>query len=200
MIRRLAKAAIRKVITDYDLYTILRAPDVIAEPAGREDVRFDRVTDLQIVRDAPGAIIRDQAGLGGEEAAGFGAWIDGRLVSACWFWWGERYRVSRMLWPLADHEAKLVQIGTDDAFRGRHIAPDLIQYAGYHMRLQGAGRLYARVWHSNKPSIKAFRRAGWTPAAWVGRIALSPPRYYRLVLRWRPKFRITLSCQKSKGE
>jgi GNAT superfamily N-acetyltransferase len=200
MMQRLAKATILKVISGYDLYSIYRSPSVIHEPAEQEDVRFTTVNDQQVILNAPSATVRGLAGFGGDEAVAFGAWSDGLLVSLCWFWWGERYRLSRTVWPLDGRAAKLVQISTDESFRGQGIAPRLIQYAAYKLQQQGMGPLYARIWHSNKPSIRAFRKAGWTPAAFVGRLAFSPARYNRLIIQWRPKLRCTLSSQLEKGE
>jgi RimJ/RimL family protein N-acetyltransferase len=34
------------------------------------------------------------------------------------------------------------------------------------MREDGFTRLFARIWHSNEPSRRAFRRAGWQPVGW----------------------------------
>jgi ribosomal protein S18 acetylase RimI-like enzyme len=200
MIKRLAKAALRKIIADCELWTIYQAPDKFPEPAGRDDVRFAPVDDRQVILNAPSEIIRGMAGFAGAEAAGFGAWVDGCLVSLCWFWWGERYRGSILVWPLAERAANLVQISTDEGFRSRQIAASLIQYATFRMQQQGAGTLHARIWHSNVPSAKAFRNAGWTPTAFVARIARSPKRYYRLIVQWNPKFRVTLSFQARKGK
>ena len=200
MIKRLAKAAVRKIIADYELWSIYRAPEKTLLPAEWESVRFAPVDVRQVILSAPSTAIRNLAGFAGAEAAGFGAWVDDCLVSLCWFWWGERYRRSRLVWPLTEHEAHLVQIITDEGFRGRQIAAGLIQYATFRMHQQGAGPLYARIWHSNAPSVKAFRNAGWTPVAFVARIARSPERYYRLIIQWDPKFRVTLSFQTSKGE
>jgi GNAT superfamily N-acetyltransferase len=200
MMQRLAKATILKVVCGYDLYTIYRSPKEIHEPAEQQNIRFKPVNDRQVILSSPSATIRGLAGFGGDEAAGFGAWSDGHLVSLCWFWWGERYRAARTVWPIDGPAAKLVQISTEETFRGRGIAAGLIQYAAYKLQQQGMGPLYARIWHSNTPSIRAFRKAGWTPAAFVGRVALSPSRYNRLIIQWRPKLRCTLSSRLEKGE
>ena len=41
---------------------------------------------------------------------------EGTPLAAAWFWWGERYERDRGFWPLAEKEAKLVQVTTADGF------------------------------------------------------------------------------------
>lgn len=103
-------------------------------------------------------------GYGGYQSIGFVAEEDGVPVAHCWFWYGDRYR-ERNLWPLAEGEAKLVRIETRPESRGRGIASDLIAYASARMAERGFTRLYARIWHSYKPSLKAFKKAGWSRVA-----------------------------------
>src|SRR5687767_1260986 len=98
----------------------------------------------------------------GPDTVGLGLFIGGERACACWIWYGERYRRERNFWPLADKEAKLVQIETDPKFRGRGLAGRLLAHARVEMRRRGFTRMYARIWHSNEPSVRVFTKAGWT--------------------------------------
>jgi ribosomal protein S18 acetylase RimI-like enzyme len=110
--------------------------------------------------------IREQAWYCGDDAASFGWLVDGEIAGLCVYWWGDRYR-TRNFWPLAPRQAKLVEVITARAFRGKGIGRRLIQASAAHMQASGFVRLYARVWHSNTPSLAAFRAAGWRRVALV---------------------------------
>lgn len=99
-------------------------------------------------------------GYAGPDAIGF-AYDEGDVrLSHCWVWYGERYK-SRNFWPLAMGEAKLIALETEPETRGRGIAPKLLRYVMTELANQGFKHLYARIWHSNKSSIRAFEKAGW---------------------------------------
>ncbi|PHZ83674.1 GNAT family N-acetyltransferase [Paremcibacter congregatus] len=105
------------------------------------------------------------AGFSGPEAYGYeylSSLSHTEALAQCWYWYGERYKV-RNFWPLNEKEAKLVDIETTQKARGMGIAPALIAYSCAQMKENGFKKLYARIWHSNKPSIKAFSKAGWQP-------------------------------------
>lgn len=112
------------------------------------------------------ALIRAQTGYAGEGSHAYAAYDDERIVGVCFYWFGERYR-TRNFWPLAVGEAKLVQIVVLPDARGRGIAPRLIQVSSQDLIQKGFRRAYARIWHSNTPSVRAFERAGWTRIAFV---------------------------------
>ena len=42
-----------------------------------------------------------------------------------------------------------------------------MHYAEARMARLGVRRAYARIWHSNEPSIRMFLKAGWSEAASV---------------------------------
>ncbi len=111
-------------------------------------------------------LIREQAWYHGAGTHAYACLLGSRIVGLCYFWHGERYR-TRNYWPLADGEAKLVQLVTVPELRGRGIASKLIARASEDMAKQGFHRLYARVWHSNAPSSSAFVRAGWRRVATI---------------------------------
>ena len=78
----------------------------------------------------------------------------------CFYWFGERYQKRNFL-QLKEGEAKLVQIVTDPLMRGKGVAQTLIAMSSLDMQRRGFSRLFARIWHSNTPSLRAFERAGW---------------------------------------
>lgn len=64
-------------------------------------------------------------------------------------------------WPLRPGEVALMDIATEDAARGRGLAGQLIRSATRHYLAQGHQRLIAFIWWSNRPSLRAFEKAGW---------------------------------------
>lgn len=105
------------------------------------------------------------------EAYGFGALVDNQIQCACWYWTGETY-AKRGFWPLEAKDAKLVQIVTADNFKGRGLATALIEWSSAEMAAAGFSRRFARIWHSNKSSIRAFEKARWRSLALVATTTL----------------------------
>ena len=95
----------------------------------------------------------------GPDSYGFAYEENGKRLCHCWVWYGERYR-TRNFWPLKENEAKLIALETDETARGRGLAPKLLEYAAGKMGERGFNSLYARIWHSNQASVKAFEKAG----------------------------------------
>jgi RimJ/RimL family protein N-acetyltransferase len=150
----------RKIFGEYAFYVIYGAqPDKVAE-VDRNACALGPIPNVGEIERSEDPALRALAQYSGDEALAFGAWLDGRLTAVCSFWFGARY-ATRNFWPLRPHEAKLVQIVTSEAFRGRGIASKLIAYASREMGKLGFRRLYARIWHSNRASVSAFRKAGW---------------------------------------
>lgn len=125
-----------------------------------------RLVDETALSTSSDALIRAQTGYAGEGSHAYAAYDGERIVGVCFYWFGERYR-TRNFWPLADGEAKLVQIVVVPDARGRGIASRLIKASSPDLMQQGFRRAYARIWHSNTPSVRAFERAGWTRIAFV---------------------------------
>ncbi len=103
-------------------------------------------------------------GFSGPESHGFNYIDDENLKEfcRCWYWYNDRYK-ERDFWPLKHGEAKLVDIRTIEEARGQGIASMLISYSSNEMKKLGFKRLYARIWHSNTPSLRTFEKAGWKP-------------------------------------
>ena len=145
----------------YERYRIfeLRIADGLPVAApGR--VRIAPLVDTGALEAAETEEIRALAGYGGSEALGFGAFADGRVVAACWYWFGERYRTRGFI-ELPPRAAKLVQVTTAADWRGRGVATALIAESARLMATHGFELLYARVWHSHAASVSAFSKAGW---------------------------------------
>jgi GNAT superfamily N-acetyltransferase len=155
-----------RILGEYSLYRMYSADPVeVAELDGNGYV-LGPITDICEIECSQDPDLRAVVQYCGDEALAFGAWRDGKLAAVCSFWFGARY-ATRNFWPLQAHEAKLVQIVTSEAFRGRGIASRLIAYASRQMGKLGFCRLYARIWHSHGASVCAFRRAGWKYAGLV---------------------------------
>jgi len=118
------------------------------------------------IKCSPDPLIREQAGYAGPGSHAYACFDGDRIVGICFYWFGDRY-LKRNFWPLADGEAKLVQIVSLPEIRGRGVATQLIKSSFQDMMEKGFSRIYARIWHSNTPSIRAFERAGWMRVALV---------------------------------
>lgn len=166
--KALAKRIARRLLGDYSIYRIYRKSASGEREAA--EVTDSDFTLGPVGRDAieasADALIREQGFYCGEGAHAFACRRDARIVGLCFFWHGERYRM-RNFWPLADNEAKLVQIVTLPEARGQGVAARLLEHGAREMARHGFTTLFARIWHSNQPSIAAFERAGWIHIATV---------------------------------
>lgn len=122
--------------------------------------RVERVDEAQI-KACPEPLIRAQIDDAGNGAHAFACYRNDEIVSLCCYWYGERYVQKRNFIPIGDGEAKLVQIVTLPGERRKGIAAHLIAASSREMAKLGFNLLYARIWHSNRPSWHAFERAGW---------------------------------------
>ncbi len=134
------------------------------------EFRFQAVAKSEIDNSRDELIVQ-QAWYHGEDAHAYACLKDSEIVGLCFFWHGERYR-KRNFWPLAGAEAKLVQMVVLPEMRGRGIARCLIKFATQEMSRQGFKHLYARIWWSNTPSLRAFKHAGWRRVATVIEISV----------------------------
>ncbi len=177
LLKRLAHA----VLGDYSIYRILRRPAEAAlapPPPPGFSVALVQRDEVEACADP---LLREQAFYAGEGARAYACRDGERIVGLCFYWYGERYR-KRGFWPLQEGQAKLVQIITLPEMRGRKLAPALIAASGADMAAHGFDALFARVWHNNYPSLRAFAAAGWRPCALV--VELNPLRLAR-PWRWR---------------
>jgi GNAT superfamily N-acetyltransferase len=164
--------SLARSICDYDLYRIYcskhATPTQTQADGTLKLAAIDHSSSLTLSTASELRRLRDYAG---NEAQGFGAWLDGELAGSCWYWWGSRY-LNRNFWPLSDGEAKLVQITVAAAFRRRGVATRLVEYSAAEMMDRGFSALYARIWHSHTSSMAVFEKAGWAPLAFVAEVAI----------------------------
>lgn len=176
------------LLGDYALYFIYRLNAESVEPGTDgflASLEF-REIDEAAARASVDPLVQSQIQYFGSEALAFARLDHEQVVGICIYWFGDRYR-TRNFWPLADGDAKLVQIVTRADMRGHGIARSLIISSSRAMMGRGFRSLYARVWHSNKPSWRAFSRSGWTRIALVIEInPLRRPSPMRLVLGRQP--------------
>ena len=160
----------RRVLADYEIYHIYRL-DLLdrscEKPAG---IVLSTITDAAALKLSPDAELQNLWRYAGDDAFGYSASIGGEFAGVCWYWAGERYRRERNFWPLEPDEAKLIQITTAERFRGRGLAYDLIRFGAQQIAKSGFHRAYARIWHSNHPSIRLFEKAGWRRVSLVANI------------------------------
>ena len=128
-----------------------------------------RLLDNEMLKCIEDPLIKEESWYGGVGSLCFGCFLNQNLVGVCFYWYGDRYR-TRNFWPLSNDEAKLVEIIVKPEVRGRGIATKLVRFSALEMAWRGYTGLYARIWHSNIPSIRAFERAGWRRIAFVAEI------------------------------
>ncbi|EDZ65500.1 acetyltransferase, GNAT family [Nitrosococcus oceani AFC27] len=176
--KELSKKLARLVLGDYSAYYVYASPvdsENSAPTASRPKFSV-RATDQQMLELSSEPLIREQMHYLGEEAYAYACYLDNRIAGVCIYWYGERYR-KRDFWPLRNDEAKLVQIVTSPSMRRSGVATQLIALSCLDMLKRGFRRTYARIWHSNSPSLRAFERAGWSKVALV--IEINPLRLRR---------------------
>lgn len=166
--RTLAKSLLRALLGEYSAYYIFsRSKANIHLSASQQSLPYVvKEVDLETIAAAGDSLIREQAGYAGEGALSYACFMQGKIVGVCFYWHGARY-LKRNFWPLKDDEAKLVQIITLPGMRGKKVAATLIQASCKDVLDKGFRQTYARVWHSNGPSLKAFANAEWIRCALV---------------------------------
>jgi len=164
-LRRPLKVLAVLLLGSYRFNRIYRLAASDVEPEIPDGMSMARLENLPVASVAS-AELRDRFCYGGNDAYGYGLFLDGCLVAVCWFWGPHRFQDS-LLWRLAKDEAILVDLLTASQYRGRGLAPLLIQYASADMRRAGWNALYTWMWHTHHASYHAFERAGWVHVAWV---------------------------------
>lgn len=165
-VKTLCKTIAVKLVGEYSPYFIYRLSGaqpsaILSEQSG---LKVCQINDEQLA--AADTVLQDQAGYLGSESHTFGCFLDGKLVGVCVYWFGKRYE-GRGFWPLKPGEAKLVQIIVSPHARGCGAASFLLKASAAAMGELGFPTLYARIWHSNAPSLRTFEKAGWLRIAFV---------------------------------
>jgi ribosomal protein S18 acetylase RimI-like enzyme len=180
MLTNMIKKLAHLLLGHYSIYYVYASP---------EQSELTLVSDFEVrptneteIKQSTDSLMREQAGYSGAESYAYACFDKERMVGVCFYWFGDRYR-TRNFWPLADREAKLVQIATVPDMRGRGIATQLIEASYSDLINKGFSHVYARIWHSNTPSIRAFERNGWSRIALI--IEINPLRQSKA---WRLRF------------
>ncbi|MDP4536362.1 GNAT family N-acetyltransferase [Alkalimonas collagenimarina] len=142
-------------IYKYDLLGIKEPPSVpapykLSQLESTDEILISEDTDLRKCHSAINA-----------DSRGFGIWKNNLLLGVCWIWSGEYYKKKRNFLPLKSDEAELVFLSVAKSARGEGLAKLLIQHASYYTKQNQYNKIYARIWHSNTPSIRSFQNAGW---------------------------------------
>lgn len=186
--KEIAKKLARACLGEYSIYYVYSRrldEDALSETNRSASFTLARVTMADISA-SPDPLIQDQSDYAGSGSKAYACIDGGRIVGVCFYWFGQRY-LQRNFWPLKEHEAKLVQIISLPEARGRGVATALIAWSAQDMGRSGFRRAYARIWHSNTPSLSAFRKAGWTAVAVV--VEINPFRQRRAIrVRLNPRF------------
>jgi GNAT superfamily N-acetyltransferase len=153
------------ILRDYSYYHIYSQNHTVAPAPLIEGLQFEPVEKKQIYNSNEMMIV-EQAWYHHQHTHAYACIEDSRIIGVCFFWYGEGYR-RRNFWPLADQEAKLVQIFILPEMRGRGIGRSLIQFATQDMFRKGFNCVYARIWRSNTSSLRMFQQAGWNHIATV---------------------------------
>lgn len=188
-----AKKLTHIILGEYSAYHVYARSNEGSSPPQLSAASPFRVAEVDesAIKLSPDALIREQAGYAGPGTHAYACFDGDRIVGLCFYWFGERY-LKRNFWPLADGEAKLVQIVSLPEIRGRGVATTLIKSSFLDMSEKGFSRSYARIWHSNTPSLRAFERAGWMRVALIIEInPLRRSRPIRMLFNARAAARIT---------
>jgi GNAT superfamily N-acetyltransferase len=164
MVKSALKKLIGRFVSSHELYYIYKWHASAASP--------NVTTEAYQLPDEPSALSREwfknEAFYAGEGSIGFA--LDTKTFSKaaiCWYWYGSRYEQDSGFWHLKPRDALLMMIRTHESCYGQGLATKLIQATSICVTAKGFDRLFARIWWSNKPSLLAFRRAGWSPVAFV---------------------------------
>ena len=151
---------------NYSVFVIYKF-DGVSKSANKSQESYEiRLITREDVMNSDDALICEQGWYGGEGSYIFACIVGERIVALCVYWYGDRY-LTRNFWPLKEKEAKLVQVYTLPDMRGKGLAPMLIQYSTDVMIERGFVTLFARVWHSNHSSRKAFEKSNWVAVSTV---------------------------------
>jgi RimJ/RimL family protein N-acetyltransferase len=161
VVRAGGKRLLHIIARDYwNGYLYVIEPDAAVAPHERR-VHCEELQDIDEAARSPHEELRRQAWTRDTDTEVFGAWVGRELAAICWFQARETYRRRGGLFDLKDDEAELAQVTTALTYRGQGIAGDLIRYGVSRMGALGFNRLYAKIWHDNVESLRAFERAGW---------------------------------------
>lgn len=149
---------VRSTFGEYRINRIVAAPQ---QPQGASDPAVVTETPQHIaaIRRSPSAKFAGTTLYGEAGLPGLVLVDEGRPFCAAHF--ADRVEYDRdSTWPLPANGIALIDIATDEAARGRGYAPRVIAEASRRYAAEERP-LIAFIWWSNRPSLSAFRKAGW---------------------------------------
>ena len=163
--RELFKRVLHATLGDYQYWKIFYI-DLPQHPTELPDGISIRPIAAEELDAVPDIGMRDRKVFGGDGSLGFGLFVDEELVAVQWYWWGDRYQAERKgrSWVLPPGAAKSLGLYTRPEYRGCGYAALLKQHTAHVMAQRGFTRLYSRIWHSHKSSIRVSRKIGWRVA------------------------------------
>ena len=186
-VARPLKALVTAAGIRYSCYKIfaldLRGPLVPPKPL--PGYRCAPITQADVAN-AGEPLIRAEAWYGEGNAIGFGVYRGAELVCLQWIWHGKDYHEKRNFWPLAQGEAKSVQLVTVPAEHNKGLATLVKLFSAGELSREGFRKLYSRIWWSNKASMRVSEKAGWHHIATVYELQLGAAKPLRMVLGAKP--------------
>jgi RimJ/RimL family protein N-acetyltransferase len=164
-VRRALKKALTVSLGQYRFNRIYRSTSGHSAPVTPPGIRCERLEGT-LPTSVADPQLRERFWYGGDDANGYGLFLEDNLGAACWFWGPRRFN-DPLLWTLREGEAMLMDVMTATSCRGQGFAPLLIRYASADMWRIGCNLLYAFIWHNHHASCHAFEKAGWRQVAWV---------------------------------
>lgn len=163
MFKTFARTLLRLFLGDYSAYYIYKA-DTSRLPIMDDTSGTVKAIDGAVIRADHAAFARDLHGWSGPGLFFFGCFHRDILAGICVYASGSK-NTQQDFWPLKQGEATLLQVITRPDMQNRGVGRTLIRESGRLMMKEGVQTVYARVWHSNAPSLHAFDRSGWKRVA-----------------------------------
>jgi len=166
MIKQLVKALIGRCVTDYRINWIYvtDTPGLLPLLPGEVVMPLDDAARAALAG-SPTYKMRNSLSFARAGLVGLVLVRDGAPLCVAHFASPAQYD-RRATWPLPAGHMALMDIATEDAARGKGLAPRMIaaasrQLLGTQFQGTGVNRLIAFIWWSNTPSVRAFTKAGW---------------------------------------
>ncbi|QAY77466.1 GNAT family N-acetyltransferase [Sphingosinicella sp. BN140058] len=163
MLKRLLKSLAASVFSEWRVNWILASPPTTAGASARDELAGAPLAeaDAAALDRSPTHKVRNSLSYTRKGLEGRVLLLGSQIVAVAHFAALGGYEFGS-IWPLAAEQLALVDIVTEERFRGRGYAARLIREACDHYKKLGIDSLLAFIWWTNGPSLRAFRKAGWT--------------------------------------
>lgn len=158
--RSLTKTVLSRLTAEYRINWIFASSFGREVPAGNATVLQPSGEWIEALASSPTERMRKSAAYARCGMNGYVMVARDRPVCVAHFAEPHEYERSAT-WPLKDGEAAMMDIATEEAERGRGLAVEMIRATSGIYEEKGHKRLLAFIWWSNRPSVRAFSKAGW---------------------------------------